>query len=81
LEWHEDQKRDEKERSTMNRGWYEIDGQESWHGSDDPRYLRAMMLTGNDRDRQRARAVLDQVERDTPRFVRWWRDFRWGGHG
>jgi hypothetical protein len=57
-------------------GWYEIAGSDSWHGSDDPRYLRAMILTGYERDR--ARAVLHYVERDTPRVVRWWRDWRWG---
>lgn len=63
---------------TLNAGgWYEIPGRESWHGSDDPRYLRAMMLTGSEEERQRARAVLGYVERDTLRIVRWWRNWKW----
>jgi hypothetical protein len=58
-------------------GWYEVPGHESWHGCDDPRYLRAVVLTGNQENAARASAVLDYVERDTPRVVRWWRDWKW----
>jgi hypothetical protein len=65
--------------ATPNRGgWYDVPGVGSWHGSDDPRYLRAMLLTGTDRQREKAAAVLAYVERDTPRPVRAFRDWRWG---
>lgn len=58
-------------------GWYEIPGHKSYHGSDSPRYLRALILTGPSDTRARARAVLDHVERDTPWIVRRFRDWRW----
>lgn len=58
-------------------GWYDVPGEAAWHGSADPRYLRAMLLTGTDEQRRRAAAVLACVERDVSRLVRAWRDWRW----
>jgi hypothetical protein len=57
-------------------GWYAVEGHESYHGSDHPRYLRALALTSGS-DGERIRAVLRYVERDTPWIVRKFRDWRW----
>jgi hypothetical protein len=45
-------------------GWYEINGMESWHGSDSPAYLRSLLADDEHLAlHARARAVLDFVTR------------------
>lgn len=58
-------------------GWYEIDGMESWHGTDHHGYLRTLIRNSPVPSTvERARAVLAYVERDTPWFTRVWREWR-----